>query len=72
MGLDTSERISMHWEMRNVSKGYVEKLKERDYLKDLRVDDRIVLKQMLKKQAARVWTELPCLRIRFSCGPLRK
>jgi hypothetical protein len=27
---------------------------------------------MLKKQAERVWTELPCLRIRFSCGPLRK
>ena len=37
---------------------WLEDLKERDYQEDLRVDEEIILKWILNKQARKRWTEM--------------
>jgi hypothetical protein len=46
------------------------KLKERDYLEDLGVDRRIILKLIVKKWDRKPWTELGWFRIGINGGLL--
>jgi hypothetical protein len=56
------EHVALTGEKINAFKVLVGKQKKRDHFKVLSVDDRVIVKLMLKKQGGRVWTGFSWLR----------
>jgi len=50
--------VARRGDRRGAHRVLVGNLKERDHLEDLGLDDRIILKRILKKWGGEAWTEL--------------
>jgi hypothetical protein len=58
-----ADRVACMGEMSTAPKILMENLKGKDHPEDLDVDERIILKRILRKYIRRVWTELNFLRM---------
>jgi hypothetical protein len=62
--------VALMGEMRHAHKIWMGDLKERDHLKDIDIDERIILERILGKWGGKVWTVCIWLSIGTSGGLL--